>query len=281
MNRYIPTVLIIGFVLLLFSCEEPEESVAPATPIAEITDEVKAQFLSIGFDPSDLAIQDGNYLVEGDVLVSPQTLEHLLSLSTTKDHPQGEQFRTSLVVSSSYRTIKVRQMSPDAQLSKALGRAISNYNSLGLRFRVQEVPSSDPADISIYVSGISSLGIAKFPYVGFAGGSFPSVLVTRPGGRVEIGRSAFNGTDDFLEHVVTHELGHCLGMRHTDWYNRSLSCGSGSSEGTGSAGAVHIPGTPAQTTRPPDPTSIMNACVPGGSSGEFSAYDKIAWRQVY
>ena len=275
---------------LLLSCEEPEEAVTPTAVSTggDITNEVKGQFLSLGFDPSDLVISDGNYLVEGDIIITPETLNHLLSSTTVTDGPQGEQFRTNLVVASSYKTIKVtiatldrNTFRPNTRLNKALDRAVANYNSLGLRFKLKKVSALiTPADVNIHlVSGTNRLGGGDFPYIK-ATGSLPTIAV-HPGKRIEIDRSAFNGTDNFLEHVVTHELGHTLGMRHTDWYNRDLSCAGGGNEGTGSSGAVHIPGTPAQTSRPPDPSSIMNACIPGGSSGEFSRYDEVAWRWVY
>lgn len=282
--------LILLCLAIFLSCEDPMEDVVNTDKASTVPDEVKEQLLSLGFDPSDLAISQGNYLVEGDIIITPETLDRWLSYSTTTNRPQEEQFRTDLVVSSSYKTIKVaiatleiNTVRPDPRLNKALDWAISNYNNLGLRFKLKKVSSLlSSADINIYVvSGTGRLGGGDFPYIGFTGAGFPPTLVTRPGKRIEIDRSAFSGTDNFLEHVVTHELGHTLGMRHTDWYNRSLSCAGGGSEGKGSSGAVHIPGTPAQTTQPPDPTSIMNACIPGGSSGEFSRYDKVAWQRVY
>ena len=43
---------VLGGVLLL-SCDLAEENVAPTSPSVAITEEVKGQFLSLGFDPSD------------------------------------------------------------------------------------------------------------------------------------------------------------------------------------------------------------------------------------
>lgn len=37
-----------------------------------------------------------------------------------------------------------------------------------------------------------------------------------------------------------HEIRHCIGLRHTDWFSRQ-SCGSNQSEGTAGVGAVLIP----------------------------------------
>lgn len=65
-------------------------------------------------------------------------------------------------------------------------------------------------------------------------------------------------------------------FRHTDWFNR-ISCDSNQNEGTGSAGATRISGTPSGN----DNTSLMNACFSSDENGEFNNNDRIALAIIY
>ena len=80
------------------------------------------------------------------------------------------------------------------------------------------------------------------------------------------------------EHVITHELGHCIGFRHSDYYDRSISCGSGGNEGSAGVGAIHIPGTPTDARVG---GSIMNSCFRSSETGEWSSSDRTALDYLY
>ena len=122
------------------------------------------------------------------------------------------------------------------------------------------------------MSDLGLLGKGSFPVAETA--RFTGMTYVAPGKRIDIDRSSFNGTDDRLEQIFTHEIGHNLGLRHSDWNNRR-SCGGGG-EST-AYGAVHIAGTPTGF----DAKSVMNACIPDNGSGEFSYYDRVALRRLY
>jgi hypothetical protein len=79
--------------------------------------------------------------------------------------------------------------------------------------------------------------------------------------------------------IMAHEMGHCIGFRHTDYFNRAISCGgSTSNEGDGGVGAVHIPGTPTGATAAAK--SWMLACT-DGSNRPFNNDDKTALNALY
>ena len=263
-NITLLTVLCFAFLL---SCEEPEdidEATVPVPTAAKITDEVKEQFRSLGFDPSDLARRGDDYLVEGDMLISPETLSDILAKETTLGNgPVGEQYHSGRLVKigRSVRTITVRPTDDGPRFVKAISRAISNFNRLDLGFRMKRVPVGSSSDIVVSRlektdKNETALARARYP----SGG--------RPGYRVDVYAETFrNGyTDDFIEGLITHELGHCVGLAHTNWRAR----------GEGGSGFQFIPGT-AET----DNQSIMNALIPIRTDGEFSAGDRKALRTIY
>jgi hypothetical protein len=82
----------------------------------------------------------------------------------------------------------------------------------------------------------------------------------------------------YIATIFAHEMGHCIGFRHTDYMNRAYSCGgSYYNEGASTVGAIHIPGTPTGA----DPNSWMLACIGYGANRPFNANDVTALRYVY
>lgn len=82
-----------------------------------------------------------------------------------------------------------------------------------------------------------------------------------------------------LATTIAHEMGHCIGFRHTDYMNRAYSCGTGGNEGASTVGAVYIPGTPTG----PSAGSWMLACGSTASSFNrpFTTSDQTALNFVY
>lgn len=87
-------------------------------------------------------------------------------------------------------------------------------------------------------------------------------------------------------YAVTHELGHTLGLRHTNWHllGEPVSQGAYFPDGTyeNISGANHIDGTPlCDTSSDCDSQSVMNGGTLGVLWGGFSNADIIAIQTLY
>ena len=94
----------------------------------------------------------------------------------------------------------------------------------------------------------------------------------RPYGTINIGTGLNTYSVDVNEHVITHELGHAIGFRHSDYYNRAISCGGSAwgsrrpqqSTDAGRILAHRVCERPADAARLPDHVVVSD---PESSSG--------------
>ncbi len=154
-----------------------------------------------------------------------------------------KQYRTNNLVTGSYRTIDIIGFTGgggfglNSKEQTGLQRAVNNYNRLNLSVSFSLTFGTDfqSKDMVVYHDPNEE---AAGEQGGVAG--FPDAQ-GRPNFGVAIyGLSAYS--NNVNEHVITHEIGHSIGCRHTDWFSRQ-SCGQ-SGESAGSNEAMHIPGTP-------------------------------------
>ena len=258
------TAVVAACMLTLFACRKNVKSDSD-TSNSVVSEDVLAKIYQLGFSNKNVTADgNGNYIVEGDILISQEELDAKPEMQFLRVGDE-EQYRTNNLVTGLPRNITVSLASSLSTWSTALNTAISRYNALGLRITFTRVTSG--ANISIVNGSGGFLASAGFP----SGG--------RPYNRVILNNSAVSGQpQNTVASILAHEIGHCIGFRHTDYMNRSYSCGgSPVNEGASTVGAVHIPGTPTG----PSAGSWMLSCIGSGQNRPFTSSDITALNYLY
>ncbi len=232
-----------------------------------VSGETLAKIAALGFGTEGVQRVDEGYLVEGDIILTENDLGSR-PLSPSLVIAQEEQYHTNNIVSvsGSVRTIKVSVSGNiSAAFSEAVNAAIDRYNAENLTLNFVRVTSGGDIVIKIVNTG---------QYIASAG--FPTSS-GNPYGEIKYAKKYSNYSKGFMTTVVAHEMGHCIGFRHTDYMNRSYSCGIGGNEGAGTVGAKHIDGTPTG----PDAGSWMLACLSSTTNRPFNSNDKKALDALY
>ncbi|HVI45065.1 MAG TPA: M57 family metalloprotease [Chitinophaga sp.] len=217
---------------------------------------VLARILKEGFSRNDIVEMKDRYVVQGDIIFYKQE-------PGQKNGPTTEQARSPYLVAPAYRNINVYLNAgsfSSVNLNSIVDNVIASYNAVGSGIHLNRVYAAGQANIEIVQNSSLQLGIcgqAGFPFSN--GQPFNNVFIS------EYTLNYYHLTSTAqLTLLVAHELGHCLGLRHTNWQ----------SQGEGSA--IPIPSTPGT-----DGASVMNGATCGNNWGGFSYYDQIALKALY
>lgn len=258
--------------------------------------------LALGFSIDGIEKVEEGVRVERDIILTHEMLE---STPDVHEVPNAEQYRTTNVVNTGGSRVITVYMEVETSgggggggggngngggkgkkstaaaafpstYDLALDEAISRYNGENLDLTFQRVTSSTGADIVFSRLGKRDerqgvLGSAGFP-----------TNQGDPYGQIQMSgvlQSSYGLSVDGIATIMAHEMGHCIGFRHTDYFDRSISCGgSAYNEGNGGVGDIHIPGTPTGATL--QAQSWMLSCT-DGSNRDFNNADKTALSWMY
>ncbi|MBF9236295.1 protease [Hymenobacter sp. BT683] len=261
--------LCLASALVFSSCSKKEEAAVAPTAI---TKEVLSQVKAMGFGTDDIRAVDGGFVVEGDMLLTNEMLASAPGYGTLRVGDEEQYRTTNLVNAGTGRTLTVSLSSQfPAAYSAAIDEAILRYNAANLTLKFSRIANDAAANLPVKYSASLGAGV-----LGQSGG-FPTGGNPAPG--FTLVPSVINSTNtNYIATIMAHEMGHCIGMRHTDYYNRQYSCGGRkANEGASTVGAILIPGTPSLA----EPNSWMLACVGNGVNRPFTANDLTALSYIY
>lgn len=217
----------LGIMIAMVSCKKntPEAARIPEqkTEVLSIDDFVKdfGKIAKLGFDPFSIQVTPHGYLVEDDILLTKTNIEESLIALSKQQGQYSSRYPLSLE-----RRIRVALFNPTnrAIFATALDSSLAEMNRL--RIPLNFILEGDTARADIIVKfadlgGVSNgsviLGRAA-EFVNAQGNPGKYILFNSNAGANLAGRSRA-----YLTGVLSHEFGHAIGLRHTDYRNRLYS----------------------------------------------------------
>lgn len=272
-KHLLPISLFLVLLITVDACQQSGEH--DITPGNQVPQTVLQKLTALGFDITNkppLRFHDG-YLVEGDLYLTDTDLARI---KPEGQIPETEHYCTANRVTGTPRTLTVYMANTfSTYYFTALNTALARFNALGLTLTFTRVTSSTSANIRItrLPSASESTGVignSGFPTA--SGNPYGSILLN--GTLV----TTYNYSTNGIASIIAHQIGHCIGLLHTDLYDQTPGpCGS-TGESTGPIGLMPIPGTPASGTQ--DPNSFMISCM-NGANRPFTTYDRVALNYMY
>ncbi|MCD8741207.1 M57 family metalloprotease [Mucilaginibacter roseus] len=255
--------------LFLFNSCKKEPSVksneAVEKPIKTAIDYIK----SLGFRESEIKDIGENYLVNEDILFSKKQVEELLKKNNNK--LRVDQYGSQNYLGLLSNVIIKIDPSMNSYVNE-INSAITQWNNVPncrVKFIIhngQGVPYAPPnVTITNGSLGTNTCGAAYYPMNG------------APGNQIWINLAVTTSMSfDQRQRTVTHELGHTIGLAHTNWFAVG-DAGSGTTGNGAKYNTTHILGTPTGY----DYVSLMNSGECSYGATQLSDYDKIAVQFIY
>lgn len=235
--------------IVIASCSKTKETPAAPDPQTEKSEKVLSYIQSLGF-PSSAIVENGDHYVVEEDIIFPK------NMVIPAGQPKTEQYYTgSLVNATNKRNIRVKVDASMTSMNAEVTSAVNQWNGIAGSTVKFSIVTSGTYDILIKDENLGNgvCGQGTFPSGGAAGNL------------IKINK-AYIAANSFAQRqrTITHELGHNISLRHTNW----------SAIGEGSATAVPgVGGT--------DAASLMNGGQCNSGATVLSTKDKQATVALY
>jgi hypothetical protein len=257
-------ILLIGILFFQNCSEDNLEDKIEST----LHDPVVQELLDSGYKLDDIQELENFYLVQGDLLFSKDINDYKKNKSGQGGIYARHASTNNLVSQTNVTSMTVYidasvSVSGVDNWTSAITNAINDFNSVsGSKVNFVITTNISTADI-IIKSDNGALPNNVIAAAGFPSNNKPYNLIL-----INLDFSSnITVSESSKRYNIVHELGHCIGLRHTNW--------DITGEGVG-PGANYIPNTPSQ-----DPNSVMNGGTANYTWNGFSAYDIIAINYLY
>lgn len=216
---------------LAISCKKNNNSAAPVdqTTKSQLTEAEEIRIMKAGFSTNDAKKVGNSYLVEGDILLSAEDLTNQIKLIqelNEKNGPATEQYKSGYRLANKFQNgvlkVKVDAGSMQKLVTEATTIALKRYNDQQL-LTTFKIITTGTADIVVVMKNLGGPQNGSIT-AGQAAG-FPSADGT-PAPQFSLNNQYYNDKDftaTDIANVIAHEIGHCIGFRHSDYKTRG-SC---------------------------------------------------------
>lgn len=257
---------IVFFIAILVACERDEVTASESKKAKlDRNDRVLQEIFALGYGEEDVTDCGDHYAVQDDMMFFKNGEYSITGESSSGRTGQAHQ--NLFIAYNKQKTVSIRvdNSIPSSGVDNwrdEVIHAIINWNKANSRIRI-EYTTLSTANITIK----SDNGILANNVI--ARGALPSN--GNPGSEIIINLDFNNNmtvSSATKEYNMVHEIGHNLGLRHTNW------------RAFGESTATGIPGTPNDGTNP-DPASVMNGGTALSTWADFSNFDINGIRRMY
>lgn len=224
----------------------------------------------LGLDVSSVKCYDSIFVVEGDIAISKKFLD---TFSVPVFKPNDRHAYTDQLLS--FNNIRIYTSQPwwsNSTYYSALNRALYEWNSTGSNLNFHMLFQTDQGyDWNLIFTTLPSgvLAMADFP-------GLPNMNGV-PGYNILVDQNYINSlhlSSNQISWILTHEIGHMLGLRHSDWD----IYGEPNSENGYYFGANYFSNITVE-----DPNSVMRKFFSTSIDGNtlLSSYDRLAVNTLY